>query len=178
MCLLVLREPYQATCCGYSFCRVCIKRIQTNNISCPCCKAEQFDHFPNKGLQRSLYDFKVYCSNKSQGCQWTGELGQLQHHLNLSATEKNQVEGCKYAQIQCLFCSKLFERSTIQSHQSDQCSQRPFSCEFARIFTHITTVSSITIGLCVATTQCYAPKNVANLFNVSVLGAMLLESAL
>ena len=134
VCLLVLKEPHQATCCGYSFCRVCIERIQIRNISCPCCKAEQFDHFPNKGLQRSLDDFKVYCTNKSQGCQWIGELGHLQHHLNLNATEENQLEGCKYAQIQCLFCSKLFERSKVHSHQSDQCSQRPFSCEFCKDF--------------------------------------------
>lgn len=25
VCLLVLRKPYQVTCCGYGFCRVCIE---------------------------------------------------------------------------------------------------------------------------------------------------------
>lgn len=69
--------------------------------------------------------------------------------------------------------AQLSSPTRVTSAPSD-----PSAVNFARIFTHITTVSSITIGLCVATTQCYAPKNVANLFNVSVLGAMLLESAL
>ena len=134
VCLLVLREPYQATCCGYSFCRLCFERIKIKKISCPCCKAEQFDNYPNKGLQRSLYNFKVYCTNKSQGCQWTGELGQLHQHLNLNPTDENQLEGCQYAQIQCLFCSKLYERSNVKIHQNDQCPKRPFSCEFCKDF--------------------------------------------
>lgn len=54
----------------------------------------------------------------------------------------------------------------------------PSAVNFARIFTHITKMSPLTTGPFVATTQCYAPINVANLSNVSVLGAMLLESAL
>ena len=31
VCLLVLREPYQATCCGKSFCEECIKRVKRDN---------------------------------------------------------------------------------------------------------------------------------------------------
>ena len=66
ICLLVLREPYQATCCGKSFCKRCIKAA---NQTCPTCNDQEFTLFPNKGLQQSLYDFQVYCIHKSRGCE-------------------------------------------------------------------------------------------------------------
>ena len=134
ICLQVLREPYQATCCGYSFCRECIERIKARDALCPCCKAVKFDHYPNKGLQRSLYEFKVCCSNKEQGCQWVGELGQLDNHLNLNPSKQNQLQGCQLSQIKCLHCSELFLRSGIENHQSYQCPRRPFSCEYCKEF--------------------------------------------
>ena len=134
VCLLVLREPYQATCCGYSFCRVCIERIKARNISCPCCKAEEFDHYPNKGLKRSLNEFKVQCSNYQQGCQWEGELGQLDNHLNYNPTEDKQLKGCQFLEIKCVHCPDLILRSDIQTHQSDQCPMRPYSCQYCEDF--------------------------------------------
>ena len=134
ICLQVLREPYQATCCGYSFCRACIHRIKARYAPCPCCKANEFDHYPNKGLQRSLCEFKVHCSNKEQGCQWVGELGQLDNHLNLNLSQQNQLQGCQLSQIKCLHCSELFLRSGIEDHQNNQCPRRPFSCEYCKEF--------------------------------------------
>ena len=134
VCLLVLREPYQVTCCGYSFCRVCTERIKLRNIPCPCCKAEEFDHYPNKGLQRSLYEFKVKCVNDIERCQWVGELGQLDNHLNSNPTKEKQLEGCQYVKIECLYCSEHFQRSNIQAHQNDKCLSRPFSCEYCGEF--------------------------------------------
>ena len=132
VCLLVLRNPYQATCCGYSFCRVCIEKIKARNIACPCCKEDQFDHYPNKGLQRSLNGFKVLCTNKEQGCQWEGELGQLDNHLNYDPPEGKQLEGCQFSEIKCLQCADFLLRLKIQVHQSDQCRKRPFSCQYCK----------------------------------------------
>ena len=132
ICLQVLREPYQATCCGYSFCRACIERIKARDVLCPCCKSNRFDHYPNKGLQRSLCEFKVYCSNT--GCQWVGELGQLDNHLNLNPSQQNQLQGCYLSQIKCLHCSELFLRFYIEDHQNNRCPRRPFSCEYCKTF--------------------------------------------
>ena len=87
VCLLILKEPYQVTCCGYGFCRVCIERVRAENIPCPCCNARDFDSFEDKRLKRSLYDFKVRCANKKQGCQWVGELGELENHLNYKPSQ-------------------------------------------------------------------------------------------
>ena len=121
VCQLVLREPYQATCCGYNFCQVCIERNKVRNIPCPCCKAEGFYYFPDKRLQRSLYGFKVKCVNQTKGCQWVGELGQLDNHLNTDPSEEKQLEGCQFTQIHCFQCAQLFLRGDLQRHQSSQC---------------------------------------------------------
>ena len=132
VCLLVIREPYQATCCGYAFCRVCIEKVKADEKPCPCCNAKDFAQFEDKRLKRSLDALRVHCSNKKQGCQREGELGQLDDHLNYNPPRENQLEGCQYSQIKCLHCSELFFRSKIQVHQSDQCQRRPFSCQYCK----------------------------------------------
>lgn len=132
VCLSVLRDPYQATCCGYSFCKACIEKIKAGRAPCPCCKAEDFDTFEDKRLRRSLYAFKVRCTNKKKGCEWEGELGQLEEHLNANPPNQilEQLEGCQFVEIKCLHCSSLFQRSHIQAHQSSQCPSRPTVCMY------------------------------------------------
>ena len=74
VCLNILREPHQVTCCGKSFCNTVIK-FPTNccKAPCPCCKQVCYQAFPNKGLQQPLYEYLVYCVNKTDnGCDWTG----------------------------------------------------------------------------------------------------------
>ena len=143
VCLQIIQEPYQADCCGYAFCRECIKRIKMDSKCCPCCKAEQFNTFEDKRLKRTLYAFKVYCTNKRQGCQWEGELSQLDNHLNSIPSQENQQEGCQFTLIKCIYGSGLFQRSDIQFHQDYHCPKRPYSCKYCKdyvsIFEDITT---------------------------------------
>ena len=101
ICLLVLREPYQATCCGKSFCRECIERVKDKVSSCPACKVENFNLYHNKGLQQSLYDFQVYCSSRDEGCEWRGELRELDKHLNSEQAADKSLEGCPFTVISC-----------------------------------------------------------------------------
>ena len=129
ICLLILREPHQVSCCGKSFCRACIQKIEAKKKSCPTCNQENFDSFHNKGLQQPLYGFRVFCSNKEGECGWQGELGQLDQHLNVNPDDDKQFVGCAYTNLKCLFCGELHQRSEIEDHQTSQCSQRPFTCE-------------------------------------------------
>ena len=82
ICSLILREPYQFRCCGTSFCCTCSERLQAEHKPCPTCRKENFEMFPNKGLKRSLNQLHVLCTHREDGCEWTGELGELQYHLN------------------------------------------------------------------------------------------------
>ena len=123
ICLLVLREPYQATCCGKSFCKGCIERIKARTHVCPTCKAENFFSYPNKGLQQSLYDFQVYCSHRSKGCEWTGELRELDNHLNSDPPADKSLEGCPFTVINCPLshtgCEVRLSRKDVKAHVND-----------------------------------------------------------
>ena len=127
VCLLVLREPQQVSCCGYSYCRSCIQRVQADQNVCPTCN-EQFTTFLNKGLKRALYGQKVYCAHHKLGCEWEGELGELDRHLNLQPLPEKLLEGCQFSEVECTLCLQPFQRRYLQAHQSDDCPKRPFAC--------------------------------------------------
>ena len=126
ICLLVLREPYQATCCGKSFCWKCYEKAEENESSCPTCNKQDDDFFcfHNKGLQLPLYDLKVYCKNKSKGCEWTGELRELDNHLNSDPPADKALEGCPYEVVQCPLsyagCKETLLRQELDDHLSEQ----------------------------------------------------------
>ena len=80
VCQLILREPYQATCCGKSFCRSCIQGIE-NKSHCPAC-SETLRLYSNVGLKQALIQLHVWCTHRENGCEWIGKLGELEHHLN------------------------------------------------------------------------------------------------
>ena len=86
--------------------------------------------FPNKGLKRSLYAFKVQCSHKKEGCQWTGELGKLDKHLNVNPKLHEQLTGCEFARVECHHCCELYQRRYVTAHQMKECIRRPFNCHF------------------------------------------------
>ena len=130
ICLHILQEPHQVTCCGKSFCRQCIERVKAEHKPCPCCNKDKFNDFPNKGLQQPLYGFKVYCTNKGKHCEWKGELGDLEKHLNQNLQDEKELEGCEFAEIKCSYCSDVIVRSKLLHHKIELCDKRPFSCEY------------------------------------------------
>ena len=75
---------------------------------------------------------KVHCANSKHGCQWVGELGKLENHLNSNPSQNQQLEGCQFTTVQCFHCFKHFQRSAIAIHQNNQCLKRPFACEYCK----------------------------------------------
>ena len=68
ICKQVLREPYQADCCGKSYCHQCIERHKSAHQTCLECGSKTFTLFYNKGLQKTIYGLYVYCTYKNDGC--------------------------------------------------------------------------------------------------------------
>ena len=130
VCLLVLREPFQITCCGYAFCRVCIERITQDKKPCPCCNSKDFDKFEDKRLKRSLYEFKIYCINQKQGCEWIGELGDLDNHLNSNPEQQKQLDGCQFMLALCRIIHTLGHPAASET----ECPKRPSTCEYCNKF--------------------------------------------
>ena len=125
ICRLVLREPYQATCCGTSFCQTCIQPLQAKKSPCPTCRGN-FQVFPNKGLKHSLNQLHVYCTHKDRrdGCKWSGELQEFEKHLNENSSEETRLLGCKFVEIPCEFhyagCKVETAREDMATHMSEQ----------------------------------------------------------
>ena len=128
-CLLILREPYQVTCCGKSFCKECITKIRGRSRICPACRQDKCEIFPNQGLQQPLYGFAVFCSNKERGCVWEGELGQLDQHINSNPAKEKQLVGCGFINIACLFCDRPHLRREVEC-----CPKRPFTCSMCNAY--------------------------------------------
>ena len=160
MCLQIIRDPYQVTCCGNSFCRVCIERIKTDNKHCPTCNEENITVFPDKRLQRSLYDFEVYCTHKDKGCNWTGELRQLENHLNENPQLDRELEGCLFTRVDCKFksvgCGVKTARGDVPAHLKDhsenhlkllQSSKSPLSVAFLEAQEQIGKLSQHVLGV-------------------------------
>lgn len=121
ICLLILHEPYQVTCCGKNFCRSCIQQVKAKSQTCPACKKSNFKSFQSRALQQPLYGFLVFCSHKEKGCDWQGQLGDLDQHLNVNPEPEKMLVGCAYTEIRCLFCKERHQREAIETHQTSKC---------------------------------------------------------
>lgn len=130
ICLYILREPHQATCCGSIYCKLCIERVRKDCKPCPNCREANFDVFPDRGLRNSLYGFKVACIHQDKGCTWLGELRYVEEHLNVNPKLNHRFFGCEYVDEACIACSSLFPRGTLEQHEMKKCPKRPYTCEY------------------------------------------------
>ena len=77
-----------------------------------------------------MYSLKVHCSHQKDGCEWTGELRQLDEHLNTDPEPEKQLDGCQFVEIDCIYnCGNHQQQRYIQKHQIKDCPKRPFGCE-------------------------------------------------
>ena len=135
VCLLILKEPCLISCCGHKFCRECIERVKKDDKPCPLCGEQDFTFLRERGLERFLKGSEVWCSYKEEGCEWSGELGKLEEHLNQDpgASPESQLNGCEFVEVECMCkCGEWFQRRHITSHQNEQCKKRPYSCDYCR----------------------------------------------
>ncbi len=128
ICLLTLRDPVVISCCGNHFCEPCIERITDNRKPCPLCNSPNFTTFLHKGVAREVNALRVYCPRKAQGCDWQGELGQVDRHLNPQANSR----GCGFVMVECKYkCEGMFERQVVPSHEAEDCVKRPIEVQVA-----------------------------------------------
>ena len=83
-------------------------------------RGRAFCIYPNLGLQQALYDFHVSCTHKSKGCEWTGELRELNNHLNSDPPADKSLQGCPFTLIKCPLgcaeCESGLYRKDVESH--------------------------------------------------------------
>ena len=134
ICLELVSQPVY-TSCQHLFCGNCIKDQQT----CPECR-KTFTTTPDVGSARVLRAFKVKCPNSSEGCEWEGDLGDAEEHL-----EKN----CHFLQYQDSMldcpngCGARKKRQLLQNHTEHDCPNRRYTCphcDHVGVYKDITTV--------------------------------------
>ena len=117
ICLELVSDPVQ-TSCGHLFCGECIEGI----THCPIDR-EIFTTTPDHFNKRRVRNFKVKCHNKGRGCQWQGNLGDADKHINTN---------CDYQIVECdnEGCDEEIERRHLAHHMHNECSERMYNCPF------------------------------------------------
>jgi len=123
LCLGLLNDPHQTTCCGQHICCKCSGQV--TQPRCPFCKHESFNCFRDINMGRRVDDRKVYCTNKELGCPWLGEHRNLVSHL-----KPDKVDGsCDFVVVKCpnTGCTQELQRRKLTLHIKE-CQYRLVTC--------------------------------------------------
>ena len=123
----LLKDPRQTnSCCGHHLSREAAEQLEAEGEPCPLCKKKPLKTAEDLFFKRKVLQLKIRCSNKPQGCQWVGELGDLDRHLKLGSVDGE----CQFVDMECpLKCDKSIKRRDLVNHQSNECPKRAFTCK-------------------------------------------------
>ena len=126
ICHLPSRDPYLSVCCGHLFCKSCVENVRNSPVSntCPVCRSEEFMAFPDKAINREIISLHVFCTNKVMGCEWQGELNDINNHLGNS-------NGCQFEKVKCFNeCGKIIQRRYLTRHVTAVCPHCNVNCQY------------------------------------------------
>ena len=122
-CSLVARKLTITSCCGESYCNVCIHSTQQDNKPCPGCGMVNFETFQQAKYQKKILTLQVSCSLKKRGCGWCEPLEHLDTHLDPDTGD------CEYTDIDCpLKCHNKISKKNISHHLANECVKRDYVC--------------------------------------------------
>ena len=130
VCKSLLRDPSQVTCCANQMCAACYKKISGSSKQCPICRKSLTGGFSDRNHKRIVEGFRVYCCYRREGCLWTGELSEVEKHLNSRPSVNTRLTGCTYVPVKCGFCHKKVIRSSLDKHERSECPKRRVKCRF------------------------------------------------
>ena len=123
ICLQLPSDPVLTQCCGRSFCGSCI--VQTTGESCPLCRTTSemgYTTYKDQKTERQIRDRTIYCPHYCYGCQWEGELRNLDNHISRK---------CQYHTIACdRGCGEEYQRYLEYLHSNFECPLREVICHF------------------------------------------------
>ena len=124
ICRELAHDPVQTMgCCGKTFCEACIQQVRNN--SCPHCRTEGLTHHKDPKTKRRIEDLVIFCPNYQHGCDWEGELRNIQEHLDKT---------CQLQTISCLKnCGGKYKRYLEYLHISHECPLREVTCPFCSL---------------------------------------------
>ena len=147
--LELLLEPQLTSCCGHHLSLETSSRLQREGKACPLCSETGWSTMLDKFHRRRVHELRVRCPLRVSGCDWVGEVNELQYHTDSCA--KGAWE-CRYCGLECTYgegegehwltCRKFpvpcpngcevgsVERCNVERHRS-VCPLEPLSCEMS-----------------------------------------------
>ena len=144
ICLELACHPKQCEDCGKLFCSECIEK--NGRKLCPNCKTDNPKYFKDARSKlifkvigvyvalpmhllsgrREIKALPVMCANSERGCQWTGTVGTLDHH----------IASCQFVLVPCPNkCEEdkgagelLLFRKHLDQHLKTKCRKRAYDC--------------------------------------------------
>ena len=77
----LLLQPHLTACCGHHLSDEAVTKIQGMGGACPMCRTPNLLTILDKHFRRQIYQLRVFCRRKGKGCEWKGELSELEHHM-------------------------------------------------------------------------------------------------
>ncbi len=130
-------QPVLVSCCGQHFCESCLNQwIAARGQKCPHCQATGITHFVNKQQVRDINDLKVYCSNKSKGCEWVGTMGTLDKHIEVERTSETKQRPERRIAYARIATPRLASASATLRLASASATVEPLAnkCQFQEVF--------------------------------------------
>ena len=123
ICTNVLMDPVLTGCCGQHFCGGCIKNWLKRQKTCPHCRKANFNFMKDKRMKRAIDSLKIYCPNRSKGCDKITALGERNQHL----------EKCLFVVVSCTKkCGERILRKKLQDHEDNRCLNRRVQCQYCK----------------------------------------------
>ena len=76
----LLLEPHLTGCCGNHLSERAVVRLKQEKKPCPICNELDLATMFDKFHKRKVLELKVRCPHTPNGCEWVGEVGDLNRH--------------------------------------------------------------------------------------------------
>ncbi|KAG8450817.1 hypothetical protein GDO86_003184 [Hymenochirus boettgeri] len=124
LCGKAMREPVQVSTCGHRYCDTCLQEFLSEGVfKCPedQLPLDYAKIYPDRELETQVMSLSIRCIHSEEGCRWSGQIKQLQAHLNI----------CVFNVIPCPNrCSTKLIRRDLPEHIQHDCPKRKVRCEF------------------------------------------------
>ncbi len=123
LCTHILSDPVLTDCCGQLFCHDCLTEWLQMQKTCPHCREANFKFIVDKRMKRVIDSLKIYCPNRSKGCDEITALGECNKHL----------KKCLFVEVSCTKkCGERILRKELRYHEDNKCPDRLVQCQYCK----------------------------------------------
>ena len=121
ICTNILTDSVLTDCCGQDFCDGCLNTWLQRQKTCPHCREANFKFIVDKRMKRVIISLKIYCPNRSKGCDKITTMSECNQHL----------EKYLFVEVSCTKkCGERMLRKELQDHEDNKCPNRLVLCQY------------------------------------------------